>query len=118
MSWAPVIAIGPRKAVQPMSAFCRICDTGLSALPAKLRGAARSAASRMALIEIATGVMTLEISGVGGSGGNSTSTGPGTVPRVDSQSIALRLAKNDTAITATANRMVFRRLDRRIVPPD
>ena len=47
-SWAPVAAIGPREAVQPISAFCRICDTGLSALPAKVRGALRSAASRIA----------------------------------------------------------------------
>jgi len=43
-SWAPVAEIGPRWAVQPMSAFCRICETGLSALPLKLRGAPRSAA--------------------------------------------------------------------------
>src|ERR1700723_1513864 len=42
-SWAPVAVIGPRDAVQPMSAFCRICDAGLSALPAKVRGEARSA---------------------------------------------------------------------------
>src|ERR1039457_2614114 len=39
ISWAPVAVIGPRDAVQPISAFCRIGDTGLSAFPAKLRGA-------------------------------------------------------------------------------
>ena len=35
-SCAPVAAIGPREAVQPISAFCRICDIGLSALPSKI----------------------------------------------------------------------------------
>ena len=74
-SWAPVAVIGPREAVQPISAFCRICDTGLSALPAKVRGAPRSAASRIAESAIATGAMMLEARGAGGSGGNSTSTG-------------------------------------------
>ena len=74
-SCAPVAVIGPREAVQPMSAFCRICDTGLSAFPAKVRGAPRSAASRMAVSAIATGAMMLEMRGAGGSGGNSTSTG-------------------------------------------
>ena len=80
-SWAPVAAIGPREAVQPISAFCRICDTGLSALPAKLRGAPRSAASRIADSAIATGAITRGARGAGGSGGNSTSTGGRTVPR-------------------------------------
>ncbi len=76
-SWPPLAAIGPREAVQPMSAFCRICDTGLSALPAKLRGAARSAASRMAGSAIATCARMNELRAAGGSGGNSTSTGAG-----------------------------------------
>src|SRR6266404_450885 len=40
-SWAPVAVIAPRDALQPISAFCRICDTGLSALPAKARAARR-----------------------------------------------------------------------------
>ena len=74
-SCAPVAAIGPREAVQPISAFCRICDTGLSALPAKVRGAPRSAASRIADSAIATGAITVEARGAGGSGGNSTSAG-------------------------------------------
>ena len=42
-SWPPVTPIGPREAVQPMSAFCSIWDTGLSALPEKLRGVLLSA---------------------------------------------------------------------------
>ena len=117
-SWAPVAVIGPREAVQPMSAFCRICDTGLSALPAKLRGAPRSAASRMALSAIATGAMMLELRCAGGSGGNWTSTGARTVPRGDSQSIAFRLTRNETATTAIPIRIVFRLIGRRIIPPD
>src|ERR1700738_3227399 len=58
--------------------------------------------------------MMLELRGAGGSGGNSTSAGAGTVPRDDSQSIAFRLTKNETATTATPSGIVFRR----IVPPD
>ena len=107
-SWAPVAVIGPREAVQPISAFCRICDTGLSALPAKLRGAPRSAASRIAVSAIATGAMMLELRGAGGSGGNSTSTGALTCRAAHSQSMAFRLTKNETAITATAIRIVLR----------
>ena len=106
-SWAPVAVIGPREAVQPMSAFCRICDTGLSALPAKVRGAPRSAASRIAPSAIATGAMMLELRGAGGSGGNSTSTGAAPSPRGDSQSIVFRLTKNETATTAIASRIVL-----------
>ena len=117
-SCAPVAAIGPREAVQPMSAFCRICDTGLSALPAKVRGAPRSAASRIAAIEIATGTMMLEMRGAGGSGGNSANTGAGTARRADSQSMALRLMKNETATTAIASRIILSRIGRRIVPPN
>jgi hypothetical protein len=56
----------------------------------------------------------LELRGAAGSGGNSTSTGAGTVLRGDSQSMAFRLTKNETATTATPSRIVFRR----IVPPD
>jgi hypothetical protein len=113
-SCAPVAEIGPRDAVQPMSAFCRICATGLSALPAKVRGAPRSAASRSAVSVITIGATMLELRGAAGSGGNSTSTGAGTVLRGDSQSMAFRLTKNETATTATPSRIVFRR----IVPPD
>ena len=74
-SWAPVAVIGPREAVQPMSAFSRICDIGLSALPLKFRGAPRSAASRIADSAIAIGAITVDARGAGGSGGNSTSAG-------------------------------------------
>ena len=98
--------IGPREAVQPMSAFCRSCDTGLSALPAKLRGAARSAASRMAASEIATGAITNELRGAGGSGGNWASCRRLRAGRAgDSQSMAFRLMKNETATTATPSRI-------------
>src|ERR1700687_4631323 len=79
-SWAPVAVIGPRDAVQPISAFCRICDTGLSAFPAKLRGAPRSAASRIAVSAIATGAMMLELRGAGGSGGQLTNNRAQDVP--------------------------------------
>ena len=90
-SCAPVAVMAPREAVQPMSAFCRICDTGFSALPVNVRCAAWSAASRIADSAIATGAITTEERGAGGSGGNSTSTGGATLPRGASQSIALRL---------------------------
>ena len=117
-SWAPDAAIGPREAVQPMSAFCRTCCAGLSALPAKVRGAARSATSRMAASETVTGATMIELREAGGSGGNSASAGAATSPRGDSQSMAFRLTRNETAITAAASRSVLRRIDRRIVPPD
>ena len=106
-SWAPVAMIGLRDAVQPMSAFCRICDTGLSALPEKVRGVPRSAASRIAASEIDAVAMMLELRGAGGSGGNSTSTGALIAPRGDSQSMIFKLAKNETAITAIASRIVL-----------
>ena len=44
-SCAPVATIGPREAVQPISAFYGICDIGLSALPVKERGAPLLAAA-------------------------------------------------------------------------
>src|SRR5712671_623322 len=116
VSWPPEAAIGPREAVQPMSAFCNSCDTGLSALPLKVRGVPRSAASRIALKAIATGAITRDDRGVGGSGGNSTSTGA--PPRGDSQSMVFRLTKNETTTTAIAVRIVFRSNCRPIVPPD
>src|ERR1019366_514348 len=112
-----VAVIGEHTWVQPMSAFCRICDTGLSALPAKVRGAPRSAASRIAVSAILTGAMMLELRGAGGSGGNSTSTGAPTVPRGDSQSMVFRLTKNETATTAIPSRIVLRFTARRIVHP-
>ena len=115
---APEAVIGPREAVQPISAFCRICPTGLSALPLKDFGAPRSAASRIADSETITGAITMELRGAGVSGGNWTSTGGLTVPRGASQSIAFRLIKNETATTATPIRIHFRCIGRRIIPPD
>ena len=78
-SWAPVAVIGPRDAVQPISAFCSTCDTGLSALPAKLRGAARSAASRMAPAKSRWVARMVELRDAGASGGNSASAGVATL---------------------------------------
>ena len=43
----------------------------------------------------------------GGSGGNSVSAAFGTVPRGDSQSMAFRLMKNETATTAIATRAIL-----------
>ena len=106
-SCAPVAAIGPREAVQPISAFCRICGTGFSALPLKFRGAPRSAASRMADSAMATEAITVELREAGGSGGNSTSSGGWTVSRGDTQSMTFRLIRNDAATTAMAIRIVF-----------
>ena len=117
-SCAPVAAIGPREAVQPISAFCRICEIGFSALPLKARGEPRSAASRIADSATAIGAITMELRGAGGSGGNSTSTGGLTVPLGASQSIAFRLTRNETATTATPIRIVLGCIGRRIVPPD
>src|SRR5581483_262915 len=94
-SLSPVAPIGPREAVQPISAFCRICDTGLSALPEKLRAALRSAASRIALMGIAIWARITELRGAGGSGGNSAIC-RGAGPRGESQSITLRLTKKET----------------------
>src|SRR6185312_1423170 len=76
-SCAPLAAIGPRDAVQPISAFWSTCATGLSALPLKVRGAARSAASRSAASVIETGAITNELLVAGGSGGNWTSAALG-----------------------------------------
>ena len=94
--------IGPREAVQPMSAFSRICDIGLSALPLKFRGALRSAASRIADSAIAIGAITVELRGAGGSGGNSTSAGARTSPRGATKSMSFRLTTNDMTTTASA----------------
>ena len=113
-SWPPVAPIDPREAVQPMSAFCSTCDTGLSALPEKLRGVPRSAASRIAVMGMVTWARITELRGAGGSGGRSARAGREPAPRGENQSIAFRLTKNETATTAIASRMVLRR----IVPPD
>ena len=117
-SCAPVAAIGPREAVQPISAFCRICEIGLSALPVKLRGAPRSAASRIADSVTAIGAITVDARGAGGSGGNSASAGGRFVARGATKSITFRLAANETTTTASAIEIVFRCIGRRIVPPD
>ncbi len=112
-SWPPVAPIDPREAVQPMSAFCSTCDTGLSALPEKLRGVPRSAASRIAVMGMVTWARITELRGAGGSGGRSARAGREPAPRGENQSIAFRLTKNETATTAIASRMVLSR----IVPP-
>ena len=117
-SCAPVATIGPREAVQPISAFCRICEIGLSALPAKERGAPRSAASRIADSATAIGAITVDARGAGGSGGNSASAGGRFVARGATKSITFRLATNETTTTASAIEIVFRCIGRRIVPPD
>jgi hypothetical protein len=117
-SCAPVAAIGPREAVQPISAFCRICEIGLSALPVKLRGAPRSAASRIADSATIIGAITVDARGAGGSGGNSASAGGRSVARGATKSITFRLATNETITTASAIKTVFRCIGRRIVPPD
>jgi hypothetical protein len=50
-----------------------------------------------------------ELRETAGSGGNAASTGAGVAPRGDNQSIAFRVMKNDTAITAIAiNTVVLR----------
>jgi hypothetical protein len=61
-----------------------------------------------------------ELRETGGSGGNSVITGAEDEPRSDSQSIAFRLTKNETATTAMATRIVLgpTGIGRRIVPPD
>ncbi len=73
----PVAEIAPRAAVQLMSAFWISCGAGLLALPLKLRGAARSAASRIEASVIVTGAIMVETRAAGGSGGNCTSAGFG-----------------------------------------
>ncbi len=118
VSWAPVAVIGPREAVQPISASCSSCEAGLSALPVKVRCAPRSTASRIAESAITTGAITTEARGAGRSGGNSTSTGARTTPRGATQSMTFRLTTNETATTATAARIFLRCIGRRIVPPE
>src|SRR5215471_9394055 len=114
----PLAVIGPREAVQPMSAFCRSCDTGLSALPLKLVCALRSAASRIADSAIETGATTKELREAGGSGGGSVMTGAWIAPPGDSQSIAFRLTRKEIATTPSAIPTVLSRLSRCILPPD
>ncbi len=117
-SCAPVAAIGPRDAVQPMSAFCRICWTGLSALPPKVFGAPRSAASRIAASATETCATTVEERGAVGSGGNCASCGFCKVALGASQSMALRLIANETSTTVIPSAMVLGCIGRRIIPPD
>src|SRR5689334_24402150 len=108
-----------------MSAFCSTCETGLSALPAKVFAVERSAASRIAVSEIEIGASTREERVAGGSGGNAASAGA-LPPLGDRKSMAFRLTKKETTTTATAIRTVvrlrsslrnFRSNLRRIVPP-
>jgi hypothetical protein len=49
----------------------------------------------------------IELRGVAGSGGNSTSEGVATVGRGASQSIAFRLTKNEATITATPSKILL-----------
>jgi hypothetical protein len=74
-STRPATASGPRAMVQPISALERSCVSGLSRLPARSRGAARSMASRSAPWVIATGVTITEVRVSGGSGGTAVNTG-------------------------------------------
>ncbi|MGY4430432.1 hypothetical protein ACVWWO_002909 [Bradyrhizobium sp. F1.13.1] len=66
---------------------------------------------------MATGATTIELFETGGSGGNCATGGAEFVARGDSQSIALRLMKNDAASTTTAIRTVFKFNVSRINPP-
>jgi hypothetical protein len=82
VSCAPVAVSGPRAALHLISAFCNNCCAGLAAVPAKSRGAPRSATSRIAVSVTAMGAIMEELrGGEGGSGGSSTSVGAAPVPR-------------------------------------
>src|SRR5579863_8054359 len=96
-----------------MSAFCRSCETGFSALPEKLRGAPRSAAVRIAVMGMVTWARITELRGAGGNGGRSATAAGRSLVRGDTQSITFRLTKNDPATTAIASKMTLSR----IVPP-
>ncbi len=76
-SWlcVPLAVITPRVAVQAMSASCNSCGTGLAALPAKLRGAVRSARSRITVSGIATGTTIVEVRAVGSAGSGASGGG-------------------------------------------
>jgi hypothetical protein len=87
-------------------------------LPAKVRGEARSTASRIAAIEIATGAKITEVRDAGGNGGSAASTGALTAPDGDSQSISFKLAKKESATTTHASRIVVGLNGNCIVPPD
>ena len=93
-----------------MSEFWISCGAGLLALPLKLRGAARSAASRIEASVIVTGASTVETREAGGSGGNCASAGfvppPGAPPRGETQSMIHRLAKNEITRLAAASTIV------------
>ena len=96
---------------------CRPCRRNCAARRDRRRRESRDSA-------IATGARMTELRETGGSGGNSTSSRRrGSWPRGDSQSIAFRLTKNETATTAIASRDRLASLGptgsgRRIVPPD
>src|SRR5512138_3919377 len=90
-----------------MSAFCKTCETGFSALPPKVFAVERSAASRIAVSEIETGASTREERVAGGSGGNAASAGALPPLLGDRKSMAFRLTKKETATTTVAIRTVF-----------
>ena len=72
---SPFTASGDRATVKPISAFESALLSGLSGLPARSRGAARSSISRIAGSATATGAMMTEERVTGGSGGTSASAG-------------------------------------------
>ena len=72
---SPFTASGERATVKPISALDSTLLIGLSGLPARSRGAARSSASRIAGSAIATGAMMTEERVAGGSGGISARAG-------------------------------------------
>ena len=72
---SPCTASGERATVKPISAFESTLLSGLSGLPVRSRGAARSSASRIAGSATATGAMMIEERVAGGSGGISASEG-------------------------------------------
>ena len=74
------------------------------------RGAARSALALITLNGISIGAMIEELRDTAGSGGIAASTGAGVAPFGDSQFMAFRLRKNDTAITAISISTVFARI--------
>ena len=67
---------------------------------------------------IATGAITKELRGHGRQRRQLDQHRRVAAARGDSQSMAFRLMKNETATTATAIRIVLRLIASRIVPPD
>ncbi|MGY4314446.1 hypothetical protein ACVWW1_003773 [Bradyrhizobium sp. JR3.5] len=90
----------------------------MSALPPKVFGAPRSAASRIADSATETCATTVEERGACGSGGSCTSGGVCTVTLGASQSMALRLIANEMSTTVSPSAIVLGCIGRRIIPPD